>query len=95
MPSENTFFPESNSRNASVNAKIIIKSPKEPKPKFVKSTKEVSRGVSILNHNKNLTSPSYSINPKPEVIINSKATCFFKTSPRSCPKGKALCECSP
>jgi hypothetical protein len=83
MPAENTFFPVSNSRNASVNAKIIINSPKEKKPTIVKSSKIPSKGVYIKNHNKTNESSIHIILPKPEIIVDSKANSFFKTSSRA------------
>lgn len=83
MPSENTFFPESNSRNASVNAKIVVKAPSQPKPITVRGEKEKKKGVSILNHNKENVSKKTSVYPRAEPVIYSKANSFFRTSPRS------------
>ena len=78
MPQPTAFFPESKSRDASVNALMTIK-PKAPElPITIIGRKLVLRGVSFINNVRDLQ-PAYSIQPKPEIVNQLKSESYFRT----------------
>tara|TARA_R110002126_G_scaffold274656_2_gene419783 strand:+ start:96 stop:359 length:264 start_codon:yes stop_codon:yes gene_type:complete len=83
MPSEDNFFPQSHSKNASVNAKIVIKNKPERKPKIVKGEPVDLRGVYHSNENRILSSSKQQkVVAAPEPTIVAKAFSFFTTFPK-------------